>query len=271
MNDNIFESKWCKELQQAIMEYCDAPCSDTCSAVISLILKGIRNQETASFPAQLTEARSEVLPGFELAALINNETGEKAAVMLTENDKRYDLIVSMNLRRAVEKMLKEDDIEYLVINPWSEYIFEVKRELLEEAMHMLNISGEERCETHKQKRNINAETVYRIETLRPMKRQSFKYASSLIKSLSENGDTAVNIEFGNYIGEDMIDSILIEKCGNEYHMEIVNNMDEFGWNEPLVLANDVDLNTVLKLLKSLALNDEQSGDIDEIINGFKSL
>ena len=54
-------------------------------------------------------------------------------------------------------------------------------------------------------------------------------------------------------------------------MELVNDMSDFSWDKSLVLAGNIDLNTALSIVKRLGLNGEESGDIYEIMHGFRSL
>ena len=270
MKDEVFESKWNQDLNAALDKFGSMPWADTYSRVAALILKGIKDNVLAIFPAHLEDNGGEI-QDFLLAMAKNERSGENHTIMLTVPDDKYSMTVSMSLRKVVERIIADDELDGLVINPWTDAVFVLSKEFLTEAIELLETDVEEKPVEHTEKFRDDADAVYRIDTPRPMSRDSYKYAAAVVKSLRQESDAAVDIEFENFLNDDAIQSILIRRSGSKYHMELVNDMSDFGWDKPLVLAGDIDLNTTLSIIKRLGLNGEGSGDIYEIMHGFKSM
>ena len=270
MNDEVFESKWNRELNAALEEYSSMPWADTYSRVAALMLRGIKENMSAVFPARVVDSGEEG-PDIMLAVAKNEHSGENHTIMLTKPDDRYGMMLSMSLRATIKKIIADNELDGLVINPWTEAVFVLSKSFLKEAIELLEMNVEEKPAEHAEKLRRTAQTVYRIDTPRPMSRRNYKYAEAMIKGLKPESGMAVDIEFEDYIGEDEIQAMHFRRVGNKCHVELVNDMSEFGWDEPLVLAGDTDLDTALMILKRIGLYGENSGDIDEIVNGFKSV
>ena len=114
-------------LNEALEVYRDDPGAGSFTAVMCMILRGLRENETAQFPARMHKMKDE-MPELELAVA---KFGENIFyVMQTVPEDRFELTAGLSLKKMFEKTAEDSSVAGIVINPGDEGRFFLHKELI---------------------------------------------------------------------------------------------------------------------------------------------
>ena len=110
-----------------------------------------------------------------------------------------------------------------------------------------------------------------ITTPRPAPAEVLENVKCILYNLKDKRFEHLVIEFRNYIDDESLDFIQFCRSGEGYHMELVYDMTDFGWDVPLVLGcDDIIYEEAIEITEKICAG-EQTGDIDIVNRCFKSI
>lgn len=268
-NTDIFNSEWVSALNRAMEDYAGDPWTDTAGNVAAMLMRGIIENVSAPFPGRISFG-PDGEPEMELAMSNNRRTGKSYSVLLSRPGEEYEMIFTMKLRSMLRTIIDDEELSGLVINPHSEEMFVLTKDFLRAAIELpVNDTGK-KPKGYPERFREESGALYRIDSGRPMGRNSYKYAETILKTL-RGSSAGLEIDFRNAVGDDAVNAVLMRRSLKGCRMALVYDMEDLGWDEPLVLENDMDLETALSILRRLGLKGEETGNISEIENEFKQV
>ena len=180
----------------------------------------------------------------------------------------YDDSILGLLMKIVRNDNDEIDLGGLVINPY-EQLLVVSREIIKLLIACKGVTYDRAAkEKHDGIQNIE----HRVATYRGVSDEEFALILKIILNMTALDEEQVLIELLNYVKDDELDSIKIEKEPAGYRMSLIFNMEDLGWDEKLVLScEELSYTVVEMILWELICEATPSGDIDFISENFKQI
>ena len=112
------------------------------------------------------------------------------------------------------------------------------------------------------------EIVVQVDDL-PETADSFMKYLNLLGMLRERTDSRAILQL---TGRDDPQEILLSYGGEDYYMELNYPMDDFGWEHPLLLANDhVSFENTVSILWEILVKETETGDIQSVNKSFRNI
>lgn len=185
-------------------------------------------------------------------------------VMQTVPDGRFKLTVGLKLKKMLEKIVKDDTVRGLVINPREKELFFLQKNLIAQVLKLCE--GSALVSSESLPRKLSEQNPERnsfcMNVKLPLNRSRLAVAGEIVSRL-ENAENFC-IEF-----KEAFDDILFiqtEREGEAYRTEICFDMSEFG-QAPLVLQSNVMTQTeVMDIIEIICVKMIPSDDISCIMN-----
>ena len=284
---NMYEGNECLEMLDAAMDCFKDDRSASFGMCVSAILARMLAEDAKVIvPAVLSY---EDLKSVQLARLYN-ENGNFVYLMQTHECDSYDMSVEISAAKLFSMVYQEDNCDGILINAFEGNAFLVVYPLVE-SLFVLACNGfgeeehdgdedEDDDEEDDEEEDEGSETqcgggeglVMELECSRPDTKTEFDGVMTLVETLEYGDGNSVVIHFSNYVHDDTIDFCRIHRTENGYHMELELNMEEFDWDEPLILGcDDIKLERVKDLLEGIIVDGKTSGESKFIYNNFRKL
>ena len=278
------DRQWMRELDEEVVNYAATGSIAYYTRILSLILRGVEHWVHAAFEAEIAP---EAEPGKAPVGIRQAEgpDGSRYLALLSRIDDDVEVFGSQLLIAALDEVDIED-LAGIMINPGREAIL-IDR-LFTTAARDLFASGiqfgqdraepedEDEDEDEDYASNINEiirrnEEDHTLHTARPMTEEEYAEVEERIRYLGRIMEDYVVLAFDNYLGEDSVIQIRVEKIEDSYEVEITMDFSDYGCEEPIVLQGSLTLEQTLDLYRSLGLEGKQTGDMEYVMNHFRAL
>lgn len=256
-----FESEWNSELNEALHRYGDHSGPDTYADVLFLIMQGIRDDVPAVFPARLFD-EGKKFPAFQTT--VARFGSNLFYVMQTVPDESFGMTVGLKLRKMLDKVVADDKVRGIVINPAGDDRFFLQKKLIVQIMELYE--SEAPADSGDRSKEFEAldreRTSYKLSAMLPLSHAQYTAAESIVTNLEDHESFC--IEFKKPFDDTLL--VQTEKEGEAYRTEICFDMSDFGQN-PLVLRSDgMTMEEVLNFMDTFCVKMIPSDDIPCIMN-----
>lgn len=255
------ENKYQEQLHEQLVKYVKAPSSSAFTGFLTAFFLGVK--ENAMLPVRFFVDCDEMNAGYQTSEHVDGAAFE----VFTE---KVDVRVATEnkLRAIIREMDKNEACTGIMFNPRSEYEVFVPKKLIRAAIGAgYQISMDEieaEAELYAQN-NSEHDLIWQ----RPVDEEVFSDAAERIQAFDEHTDDFLKISFL----EDrdiLFAQILRTGTQGERHLSFGYDMDDFGWDKPLVLGKELPVEEVISILKRICVDDVSTDDIEEIMH-FKSM
>ena len=219
---------------------------------------------------RLEKKRIPIVAEVKIRALIEEmnsfeeETGRTAKMLINPN-RSYPITIPASLFRRAMVAAKSwlEDLENEDEDDW----YDEEEETEEED------NTDENSEDGENPVDGESDSGYTvtIDCDRHIPESKMKSIADTLDTMEEAGLNHLILNLTEYIGDDYIEQIEVFRTENGYDTRLVINMDDFEWEGPLVLGDEVDRDMALEIIRQLCLEGKESGEIKYVIKHFKCL
>lgn len=275
---NEMQDRWLRTLEQTMKEYEEAPGSDKCiNNVFSVLLDGLVQDLTVNF-ACLAVKQGDCAPDVVLQKFRNGNSHEFYYAVITDGS--IDTLLPMKLRKAFMKVIEEDRVNGIVIDPDSDYPFLLTRNVVESVSALYVKGFDAGAKQHPEEMSVDLSTPelpgehYAVSCPRPCSESCGEALVGLMDALNSGYHVCdtMEVRFQNYVEDDAVDCLRIRRFGNDLcHVELDFDMSDFNWDHPLTLGADLSRNHTEEVIRALCCEGISSGDIPLIYEKFMDL
>ena len=250
-------------MDEAIRDYQTE--SITFEGILETFFNGIKDNRNIKVPYDIDVEKQEAAP-----AVIEFEDGTVALLVLTNMSEDMEAYaVPTSLRSLVKEMGRKENCDGIIFNPGSDDIF-FSRRLIESALSAgYQIAMDE---IEEEAAVLAANTDDReIVVKRPVTEAQFAVIEERIRAFEDNTDDFLKISFLH--DEDLLFSQVIRADQPEKrHLSFAYDMEDFGWDEPLVLGGVLPLDKTVEILRKICVDgvEPDSSKIEEL-NHFRKI
>lgn len=266
------QEKWLEALKLTQAEYAKDPCADyAVNMMYALLIDGLVLELSAGFAASISEGGEK--DGKLALSVFTSEEDNKAYFALATDETTSEILLPMDLRKIFLKVVKDKDMDGVVVNPYSDHPFIIQRGVIE-SISDVYCKGFEAGEAHERKKQAEKKsaegTHITVSCARPCSAKCEDGIFRMLKALGAAEDT-LEIRFNNYVGDDAVICLRICRESEEkYHVEIDSDMGDFGWDKPLTLGAEIPAAETETLI-GLCCEGVQTGDISVITENFRDI
>lgn len=114
----------------------------------------------------------------------------------------------------------------------------------------------------------SADTEYKMSIKRPISEELFQSIADRIRNFRNDPADFLVLDL-----QDDPDMLFMQtvRCGDQWHVELAFDMDEFKWDHPLILGNELNLSDTYNLLQELLVEGKSTDDIPLIQTSFRHI
>lgn len=238
-NEGPFNSEWVRELGSAVRDYVADDDSFATMRVINVIMAGLIDDETVPVLATL-----EPDDGSDFGITTVSTGGCRfllaRAVKVPDYDEMY---ATMKLSRLMLRAYEREDIGGIAFSSQVNDGFILPKPLIVTMLALYctdpdeSEQEDEEAETEKAEEKIPEGTAFSFTAVRPMSEEQFESVADAILGLKDRACEHVLVEFRNTLDDELLFMQAFAK-GEKMHVELGIDMSDFGWEHPLILAND---------------------------------
>ena len=265
--EEAYEEDWTKTMDMLVRHYAKSDSLEDYNMIIGQILRGMADFDARANFGVEADVKNGVKP-FRLSRL-KDQDGRNYIALLTRPSPDFHYTAGIRLMMLVDEFADED-LAGLVINPYEEAVT-IGRGTIIPALDLF-VAGIEYGRNEADADKEDEENC--MCTDRPMTDDEFARVEEWLRCHEDDaGKETFTIAFNNYIDDDAIDRITVERTENGFTSEMKFDMADFDWDEPLILNSDeIDFDDMLKLLRRVCLEGGTSGDedIEYIMEHFRT-
>ena len=245
--------------------------------VLSSLLYGVAHDLRVSIPS-----KPDIGGGKELEMVLSvfeNDLGDSYFAIQTRPDENISCSSMARIRSVMDILVKDDELEGLVINPYTERIM-IPKKFLETVTLVYNSgcndawSKEETDEKIELDEPATDGCSVEVNCSLPMTEAQYNGIEALIGSLRDKAYEHLLVKYQNPDSDDGVIFMQVARNTREgcYHLEIAYDMADFGWNHPLILAHDnLTLEQTAKLFYEIGVNGTSTEEIEIIQEEFQEI
>ena len=235
------------ELDAAVRNFEDRGDLASYNSLLEIFFTGIRENAMIEIPFDIDLEKIDGAP-----AAIEYDDGSVTLVILTDMDEETAACaVPFKLRSLVKEMDRRENCDGIIFNPGRDSLF-ISRTLIKSAIsagyRVAADEIEEEAAVMAQNR-----TEKEIAAKRPMSEDQFAAIEGSIRAFYTKRDDFLKVSFRH--DEDLL-FFQVFRTGQpgERHLSFGFDMDDFGWDEPLVLGGALPLEKTMEILRKVCVD-----------------
>lgn len=151
------QEKWLETLKATQAAYAEDPCSDDAvNMMYSLLIDGLVMELSAGFAAGISERGEN--NGKIVLSVFTSEDDERAYFALATDEKTSEILLPMDLRKIFLKVVKDKNMDGVVVNPYSAHPFIIGRNVIESIADVY-VKGFEAGEAHEREKQAESRDI----------------------------------------------------------------------------------------------------------------
>jgi len=250
------------QLHEKLKKYTSAPNPTSFTAFLAFLFKGILDDEM--IPVSFYIDFDTLDGGYSCSDHADGPVFEVFTVPVDSS-----MLASENKMRAIVRELrKSENCEGIMFNPKGEDELFVPKELILNAIDAGYQIAVDEIEAEAELyagHNSPNDVIWQ----RPVSEAEFAEIADRIRAFEDHPDDFLKISF---LEDDdvLFAQVLRTETEGERHLSFGYDMDDFGWDKPLVLAKEMPTEGVISMLKEICVNGTAPDDMEEIMH-FKSM
>ena len=236
-------------MDEAIRDYQTE--SITFEGILETFFNGIKDNRNIKVPYDIDVEKQEAAP-----AVIEFEDGTVALLVLTNMSEDMEAYaVPTSLRSLVKEMGRKENCDGIIFESALSAGYQIAMDEIEEEAAVLAANTDDR----------------EIVVKRPVTEAQFAVIEERIRAFEDNTDDFLKISFLH--DEDLLFSQVIRADQPEKrHLSFGYDMEDFGWDEPLVLGGVLPLDKTVEILRKICVDgvEPDSSKIEEL-NHFRKI
>ena len=215
---------------------------------LELLFNGIKDNVRLKVPFDVDFEKQDGAP-----AVVEYNDGSVALVVLTNmSEETAAYAVPITLRSLVKEMDRRENCDGMIINPGYDDLF-IPKALIKSAV---NAGYQIAIDEIEEEAEIMAENNSDKDLVakRPLPEDQFAAIEDRIRAFDSNTDDFLKISFPN--DEDLLFlQVLRTDRPGKRHLSFGYDMDDFGWDKPLVLGNILSVDKTIEILRKVCVEE----------------
>jgi len=259
-----------EKLDGKIAAYNASPRQELLYDILELVFEGIDKNYAVSCPVEMNSDDLTCEPLFS-----KGKDGKERLVIFTQADTaRQPTVAALKLQGLMYVLATVDDCEGIIFNPYGDHSLFIPKTLIINAFNAawsiaFNEKEQKEEPTPADNNAIPLTGSRSIACERPMEFSLFEVLEDRIRNLTDDPDDFITVELEK--NKDDLLYVQTKKHGESWYVELVFDMSDFGWEYPLILGAELELEEAVKLFKLLLVHKVSPDDLKIVQDRFRDI